>query len=74
MTQAAGPQIESITLRDGDMSVTVSQDSVSISEVGPRGGRKTPTAFTKTELARLLGLLQLAQDHQEQFASKRLTP
>lgn len=67
-----GPQIESITLVDGNMSVTVAKSSVKISEIGPRGGTRTPTSYSPVELTRLIGLLQLAQDHQETFAAKQL--
>lgn len=65
----AGPQVQAITVQDGDMRVLVSEDVIEVSKIGPQGGvSKAPIKYTRDEMARLLRLLELAQQHQELFA------
>lgn len=65
----AGPQVQAITVQDGDMRVLVSADAVEVSKIGPQGGvSKAPIKYTRDELTRLFRLLALAQEHQELFA------
>lgn len=65
----AGPQVQAITVQDGDMRVLVSAESIEVSKIGPQGGvSKAPVKYTPDEMARLIRLLELAQRHQELFA------
>lgn len=64
----AGPQVQAITVQDGDMRVLVSAELIEVSKIGPQGGvSKAPVKYTPDEMSRLIRLLELAQRHQKLF-------
>lgn len=66
----AGPQVQAITVQDGDMRVTVSAEDIIVAKIGPQGGvAKSPVKYTASEIKRLISLLELAHKHQQLFAA-----
>lgn len=65
----SGPVVQAITVQDGDMRVTVAEDTIKLVRIGPQGGETKPAITMKAEeVDRLIRLLQLARDQQQSFA------
>lgn len=63
----AGPTVQAITVQDGDMRVTISDEHIEVAKIGPQGGVSRGQKYTPGEMSRLLSLLELAREHQELF-------
>lgn len=56
--------VETLTLVAGNLRVSIEKSSITISEIGPRGGSNRSVRFTRTTLAQFRAILDHAEAQQ----------
>lgn len=67
-TPPSAPTVESLTVKEGDLEVTVSKSGIKVVQVGPRGGKSGVAEFSNVSAQRMRRLLSIAEEHQAVLA------
>lgn len=66
------PRVESVTIRDGELHVIVSRETIDVRKVGPRGGLQPIATLTVKEMDVLNGLVDVAKGISDSLLAKQL--